>query len=63
MFRDPENIDRFCINFPCHCVLNQVDSDTNLLDIVLLTEDIIQATKIPIEMGENNKQKEIKPQK
>ena len=41
ILRDLEYIDRFCINFPCHCVLNQVDLDTNLLDNVLLMKDVL----------------------
>ena len=38
ILRDSEYIDCFCIKFPCHCVLNQVDSDTNLLDNMILTK-------------------------
>ena len=34
-----------CINFPFHCPLNQVDSSTNLLDKVILTEVVIQPTE------------------
>ena len=51
ILRDPEYIDRFCINFPCHCVLNQVDSDTDLLDNVLLTKDVLQPTEKPRSVG------------
>ena len=39
--RNQEYNDRFCINFPCHCGLNRVDSDTDLLDNVLLTKFIL----------------------
>ena len=35
ILKDLDYIDRFCINFPCHCVLGQVDLDTNLLGNVL----------------------------
>ena len=51
ILKDPEYIDRFCIDFPSHCVLNQVDSDTNLLDIVLLTKNDLQPTKKPRSVG------------
>ena len=47
----PECIDYFCIHFPCHCVLNQVDSDTNLLDNVLSTKDALRPTKNPRSVG------------
>ena len=40
ILKDPEYIDRFCNNFPCQCVVNQVDSDTDLLNNVLLTKDV-----------------------
>ena len=45
ILKDPEYIDRFCINFPCHCVLNQVDSDTDLLENELLMKGILQPTE------------------
>ena len=45
ILRDSEYIDHFCINFPCRCVLKQVDLDTNLLDNVLLTKDVLRSTK------------------
>ena len=67
IWKNPEYIDYFCINFTCHCVLNQVDLDTDLLDNVLLTKDILQPTKnkecrpTHIKIKENNKQKEIMP--
>ena len=51
ILRDPEYIDRFCINFPCHGVFNQVDLDTNLLDNVLLTKVVVQLTKKPRNAG------------
>ena len=49
--RDSEYIDRFRINFPCHCVLNQVDSNTNLLDNVILIKVALQLTKKPRSVG------------
>ena len=51
ILKDPDYIDRFCINFPCHCVLNQVDSDTDLLDDVILTKDVLRPTKKPRSVG------------
>ena len=36
ILKDPNYIDRFCINFPFHCVLEQVLLDTTLLDNVVL---------------------------
>ena len=45
ILKDTEYIDRFCINFPCNCVLNQVDQDTDLLDNVFLTKVVLQPTK------------------
>ena len=45
VLKDPEYIDRFCVNFPCHCVLDQVDSDTSLLDNVVLRKEAVQSTK------------------
>ena len=41
IFKDLDYIGCFFINFPCHCVLNRVDLDTNLLDNVLLTKDVL----------------------
>ena len=41
ILKNPDYIDRFCLNFPCHCVLDQVDSDTDLLDNVLLRKDVL----------------------
>ena len=41
ILRDSEHIDHFCINFPCHCVLNQVNLNTDLLDNVLLKKDVL----------------------
>ena len=39
------------INFPLHHALNQVDSSTNLLDKVILTEVVLQPTKKPRSVG------------
>ena len=44
---DLKYIDRFCINFPCHFVSNQVDSDTDLLDNVILIKVTLQPIKKP----------------
>ena len=46
ILKNPNYIDYFCINFPCHCVLNQVCSDTNLLDNVLLRKVVLRSKKI-----------------
>ena len=45
ILRDSEYIDRSCINFTCHCVLNQVNSDTDLLNNVILTKVALRPTK------------------
>ena len=45
ILKDPEYIDHFCINFPYHCVLEQVPSDTNLLDNMVLWKEVIRPTK------------------
>ena len=64
ILRDSEYIDCFCINFPCHYVLNQVHLDTNFLDNVILTKVILRPTEktkecrsTEIEIEENNKKK------
>ena len=46
IFMDPEYSDHFC-----HCFLIQVDSNTNLLDNVLLMKVVIQLTKKPRSVG------------
>ena len=68
ILRDSEYIDRFFINFLCHCVSNQVDSNTNLLNNVLLTKGVLQPTEknkkcrpTQIKIGENRKQNKITP--
>ena len=70
ILKDSECIHRFCINFLCHCVLNQVDLDMNLLDNAILTKVVLRPTKrirsvgpTQIKIKENNKQKEITPRK
>ena len=40
-----------CINFPFHRTLNQVDSNTDLLDKVILTEVVLRQTKKPRSVG------------
>ena len=57
--------DRFCINFLCHCIFDQVDY---LLGNVFLRKNILQPTKktkecrpTQIKTKENNKQTEIIP--
>ena len=45
LLRDSEYIDRSCIHFPGHCVLNQVDLDTDLLDNVILKKVALRPTK------------------
>ena len=53
ILKDPEYIDCFCINFLGHCVLNQVDLDTDLPDNVLLTKDVLGTTEKPRSEGPN----------
>ena len=45
ILKNPEYIDHFFINFPCHCVLGQVLLDTNLLDDAVLWKEVIQPSK------------------
>ena len=67
LLRDSECINHSYINFPCHCVLNQVDLDTNLLDNVSLTKVLYDQPKTKefrltqIKIEKNNKQKETTP--
>ena len=51
ILRDSEYIDRFCINFPYHCALNQVHLDNDLLDNVILTKVVLQPTEKPRSVG------------
>ena len=51
ILKDPDYIDRFCIDFLCHCILNQVDLETNLVDNMLLTKDALRPTKNPRSIG------------
>ena len=51
ILKDPVYIDYFLINFPYHCVLNQVDSDKYMLDNVVLRKDVLQPTKKPRSVG------------
>ena len=39
--KDSVYIDHFCINFPCHCFLDQVDLNTNLLNNVVLRKGVL----------------------
>ena len=68
LLRDSEYIDCSCINFSCYGVLNQVDSNMDLLNNVILTKVALQSTTktkecrpTQIKIKENNKQKEITP--
>ena len=45
ILKDLVYINRFCINFPCHCVLDQVDSDIDMLGNVVLRKDVLRPTK------------------
>ena len=45
ILKDLVCIERFYISSPCDCVLNQVDSDTDLLNNVVLMKDILRPTK------------------
>ena len=45
ILKDLDYINRFCINFPCHCDLEQVPLDTNLLNNVVLWKEVVQPTK------------------
>ena len=47
MLKNLDYIDRFCINFPYHCVLGQVPLDTNLLNNVDLWKEFVQPAKKP----------------
>ena len=54
ILKDPKYIDCFCINFLCYCVLNQFDLNTDLIDNVFSTKDILQPTKKPKNVGHTN---------
>ena len=45
------NNDRFCINFPCHCVLGHVLLDTDPIDDVGSWKEVVQPTKKPRSAG------------
>ena len=51
ILKNPVYIDCFCINFPCHYVLDGVDLDTNLLDIALLWKNFLRPTIKPRSVG------------
>ena len=51
LLTDSEYNNRSNINFPLHHALNQVDSNTNLLDKVILTEVVLRPTKKPRSVG------------
>ena len=51
ILKDPEYIDRSCINFSCYCDLNQIDSDIDPLDNVLLTKDVLRSTEKSKSLG------------
>ena len=58
ILRDPKYVDRFCINLLCHCILNHIDLDTNLLDNMILTKVVVQLTKIPRSVGPHKSKSE-----
>ena len=45
ILKEPKYIDRFCINFPFYCALEQISSDTNLLDNLVLWKEVLRPTK------------------
>ena len=45
--RDPDYIGHFSINFPCHCVLKHVLSDSDPLDDLGSWTEFLQQTKKP----------------
>ena len=45
------NINHFCINFPCNCVLGHVLLDTNPLDDVDSWKKVVQPTRKPRSVG------------
>ena len=53
ILKDTEYIDCFCITFLCHYVFNQGDSDTDLVDNVILMKNILQPTEKPKSVGPN----------
>ena len=63
ILRNSKYIVWFCINFPWHCVLNQVHLDTNLLDNVILTKVFLQPTKKPRSVGPHKWKSRIKIKK
>ena len=59
--KEPDYIDRFSINCPCHCVLGHVLSDSIPLDNLGPWKEVVQPTT-QIETKEHNKQKENTPE-
>ena len=47
ILKDLKYTDRFGINFPCHCVLDQVNLDTNLFNNIVLRKEVVRPTKKP----------------
>ena len=58
ILKDLDYIDRFCINFFCHCVLEQVPQDTNLFDYVVLWKEVVQPTKKSRSVGPHKSEPE-----
>ena len=45
ILKDRDYIDCCCIKFACHCILEQVLLDTDLLNNVILWKEVVQPTK------------------
>ena len=49
--KEPDYMDRFHINFPRHCVLGQVLSDSDPLDDLDPWKEVVRPTKNPRSVG------------
>ena len=49
--KESDYMDRFCINFPCHCVLGHVLLDSDSLNNLGPWKEVVQPTKKPRSVG------------
>ena len=51
IIKELDYMDRFCINFPRHCVLGHILLDSNLLNNLIPWKKVVQPTKKPRSVG------------
>ena len=59
LFKEPDYMDRFCINYPRHCVLEHVLTDSDPLNDLGSWKEVVQPTKKPRSVGPHK----LKPKK